>query len=208
MIKKKMISLLIIFSVLFIMGCATDEYYVNNVISNSLWEENSLGINYDDSGNLANKRIGMGTNSPEGKMHITITSAGTTNVQEAIFNGIGAAGILFKKAQGTPTTPTAVATNSELGGLTWRGYNGSTFVNLLAMRGTVDGSLTKGMFRFQTADGGGLIERMRLSANGNLGIATTSPSEKLHVVGNVLIEGNLNVTGCVHYNGGTLGVCI
>ena len=44
-------------------------------------------------------------------------------------------------------------------------------------------------FRISNAD------KMRLISNGNFGIGTITPSEKLDVAGNVNITGNLNVTG-------------
>ena len=43
----------------------------------------------------------------------------------------------------------------------------------------------------------GATERMRVNANGLVGIGTNNPSEKLHVVGNARIEGNLTVNGSV-----------
>jgi cytoskeletal protein CcmA (bactofilin family) len=39
-------------------------------------------------------------------------------------------------------------------------------------------------------------------------MGTTSPDEMLHVTGNLKVEGNIDVAGCIVYNGGTLGSCI
>ena len=41
----------------------------------------------------------------------------------------------------------------------------------------------------------GLTETMRIISGGNVGIGTSTPTEKLHVVGNVLITGNLSALG-------------
>ena len=38
-------------------------------------------------------------------------------------------------------------------------------------------------------------ERMRITNTGDVGIGTTSPTSKLHVVGNTAITGNLTVDG-------------
>lgn len=49
---------------------------------------------------------------------------------------------------------------------------------------------------------------------GNVGIGTTTPQNKLTVIGDgnftgdLVVQGNINVTGCVRYNGGVLGTCI
>lgn len=45
--------------------------------------------------------------------------------------------------------------------------------------------------RFQTFEAG-RFERMRITGSGNVGIGTASPSSRLHVVGDVLITGNLS----------------
>ena len=61
--------------------------------------------------------------------------------------------------------------------------------------------------------GNSQVERFRVTNNGNVGIGTTTPDEKLDVNGNAVIRGDLNVTGninvggCINYIGGTLGVC-
>jgi hypothetical protein len=46
---------------------------------------------------------------------------------------------------------------------------------------------------FNTLSGGSFGERMRITSGGNVGIGTTSPSEKLHVAGDSVITGGLAV---------------
>ena len=43
--------------------------------------------------------------------------------------------------------------------------------------------------------GTGTVSRMTIANSGNVGIGTNTPSERLHVNGNVLIETNLIATG-------------
>jgi hypothetical protein len=50
-----------------------------------------------------------------------------------------------------------------------------------------------------------LSEKMRLTGAGNLGIGTTNPFEKLHVIGNVLINGTINATSGASF-GGRVGI--
>jgi hypothetical protein len=46
------------------------------------------------------------------------------------------------------------------------------------------------------------IDRITVKNNGNVGIGTTAPAYKLTVVGDI------RTTGCLVYNGGTLGTCV
>ena len=50
-----------------------------------------------------------------------------------------------------------------------------------------------GGLRFKTSSGT-LTTRMTISQTGNVGIGTTAPSEKLHVVGNLRVQGSTDCT--------------
>jgi hypothetical protein len=52
--------------------------------------------------------------------------------------------------------------------------------------------ISNGIITWYT-NSGGLAERMRLTASGNLGVGTSNPSSKLHVAGDTTATGNLTV---------------
>ena len=57
------------------------------------------------------------------------------------------------------------------------------------------GASSSGYLRFDTRISGTTAERMRIQPDGNIGIGTTSPSEKLDVAGDVQVTGSVKVTG-------------
>ena len=64
------------------------------------------------------------------------------------------------------------------------------YLNLIARNGTNNGSI-----RFRRYDGTTTTNSMIINSSGNVGIGTTSPSEKLHVNGNALLNGGLTISG-------------
>ena len=65
---------------------------------------------------------------------------------------------------------------------------------------------------FKLYSGSSLTEVLTLKSDGNVGIGTTSPTQKLEVTGNLNVTGNIYVGGCIVYNSTgtpvTLGTCI
>ena len=95
-------------------------------------------------------------------------------------------------AQLASGTHTAVADGDVLGYFRWMGDDGTDVRNFAAdisceVDGTVAENKVPGAIRFRTHNGTSFGERMRLSATGNLGIGTTSPLEKMHVNGDMLL---------------------
>jgi hypothetical protein len=93
-------------------------------------------------------------------------------------------------------------------GQTKEGINGTEQIRGGAIAGGYEGVGNNGYLSlFTTPSSNLLTERVRINAAGNVGIGTTSPSEKLEVNGKVKIS-DLTGTGgnAVYENGGVLGV--
>lgn len=125
--------------------------------------------------------------------------------------------ILIRRTQGTQTTPTATTTtNTVLGRFDFEGYNGTGFTpaaRIETMTDAVGGTSTDmpGRLTFWTTpDGSGtMVERLRITNSGNVGIATTTPSEKLDVSGNVRLTASTTATstnGQLQFTAGGEGV--
>jgi len=110
-------------------------------------------LTIDNSGN-----VGIGTTSPENKLHI---NSGTTVNIAQFENNYGKTFI-----------------------------NGSSSsINEIVSRNSDNTDYQDLTFRSQGT------AQLYLDTNGRIGIGTTSPSEKLHIVGNTRIEGDLTVNG-------------
>ncbi len=59
---------------------------------------------------------------------------------------------------------------------------------VIGLRGS---SELTGQVVFETRDGASLTEKLRITSSGNVGIGTITPSSKLHVAGNVTVDGNI-----------------
>ena len=102
--------------------------------------------------------------------------------------------INLNRSRGTQGAPTTPSTGDILGGYQFGGYDGSGYSPQALIQSTAEGNFsitnTPADLLFSTTPPGALyadspIERMRISATGNLGIATTSPDMLLTVGGDV-----------------------
>jgi hypothetical protein len=154
----------------------------------------------------ATGRVGIGTTSPQ---YFLVASSSTATDTVMFFDGGTAANSnLVAAADTTIKLPVMVLTDRN------NAYGVSTSYYIALDRTTtplfagrndaiyVNNYQDKGHY-FVTNNGGTKATRMSILSTGNVGIGTTSPSEKLHVSGNTLISGTLTVNGNISSTGTT-----
>jgi hypothetical protein len=93
----------------------------------------------------------------------------------------------LRKYRGTSIAPTAVLNNDQLGNHAYAGYDGTSDIEGARVAASVDGTPgtndMPGRLKFFTRPQGGsaIIERMRITSGGKVGVGTTAPVSKLHV---------------------------
>ena len=171
----------------------------------------------------SNGRLLVGTSSTPPAVEtivpqfVSSSAAGVTGAGDiAIYNfqnagGVGRTRVCPKLLLGNSRSGTngslggIVPNNEHLGNIRFAGDDGSAFITAAEILAGVDGTPgtndMPGRLVFSTtADGASSpTERMRITSAGNVGIGTTSPSEALNVVGNIL------ATGRVRSKDGTTG---
>lgn len=137
----------------------------------------------------------VGINIPAPKVPLDVL--GQINLTGYLSGGSVSA-IRSQLAGGTisaPTTPTSEQSILFLGGAGWTGssFSGSKVAMVFGTSENWSSSANGTYISLETTPNGGTgrIERFRVANNGNVGINTNAPTEKIHVVGNGLFTGNI-----------------
>ena len=138
------------------------------------WNTSGNNINNTNSGN-----VGVGNSSPGYLLDLARAgSTTTTNTYEP----------------GNPliTVRNTSATNNNYGGIGFANSAASGFLTS-AIYGVNESHTTtpSGNMQFWVKSAGTFAEAMRITAGGNIGIGTSSPSTKLHVNGDLTVSGNI-----------------
>jgi len=131
----------------------------------------STSMVIDASGN-----VGVGLTSPTVKLHVNGAVATTSLIST---------GSVYASAQ--LQSAGQVTTHTQGAYLEWNKDGNNGYTSLLNQRGLGGGGFSFG--EVDTANG--VTERMRIDGSGNVGIGTSTPSTKLHVVGGIKADNNV-----------------
>jgi hypothetical protein len=121
--------------------------------------------------------VGIGTTTPQNALHVVGPDNTVAALPGVIVGDSSAMGPNVGGGFGLQGKYTASGLFATLGAVKAGKENGT------------DGSYT-GYLSFWT-QGGVLSERFRITSGGNVGIGTTTPSAKLHVAGDMMVDGNI-----------------
>jgi hypothetical protein len=145
--------------------------------------------------------VGIGTNNPQSKVHITDTNDLNTTIEYTNATVGFTSGVRPLKLLLTASNGVAVGAGVGIDFVTKSSSTEYTGARIVSNR--TDTSNNHALTFWAGGGTTALSEYMRISSNGNVGIGTTTPSSQLHVVGSGLFSGDVTASGSFIGGSGT-----
>jgi len=139
--------------------------------------------------------VGIGLDNPAGLLHLLKDGSASSIFVDAYSDTADAGQWNLRKSRGSVTSPTIVQNNDQIIRLTGYGYDGASFIESAQIIGFIDGTPglndMPGTLWFLTTNDGAsdATVKMAIKPNGNIGIGTTEPPNKLYVAGTTETQG-------------------
>ncbi len=148
-------------------------------------------------GNNGTNPTYLGSSSLSQKMFVASEGINNNIVFQSSNNTNDPISIFYGLSRGTISSPTILNSGQFISFNYFSGFDGTQYIPATSISSQVDGTtgLNKmpGALHFATTPIGGSspITRMTIKNSGNVGIGTSTPLDKLHIVGNIrMVDGN------------------
>ncbi len=149
-------------------------------------------------GSLTEADLGIGTETPSYRFHLMSDTASAAEIGVTQINNDTAtdgANVRMLRARGTKASPAIVQDGDALGVITFHGYDGTDYAtNAAQIWAQADGTPAENdmpgriLLRTTPAGSASPVTRVTIKSDGNTGIGTTTPDEKLDVAGRIAIS--------------------
>lgn len=171
---------------------ATKSYVDSKLTGITPWSASGSDIFFENGG------VGIGTNSPSFIFDVQSSDAFQARFLHSSNGQYDGSAIMMSRTRGSLSAPTAVTSGDTIGGVYFRAHDGSgtgtTNAAIEVSAGENHSSTNRGsrlIFETTTNGTASRTEKMRIHSNGNIGIGSTNPQAKLHIIGNEILEGRL-----------------
>jgi hypothetical protein len=139
-------------------------------------------------------KLGIGLSNPTAMLHLVPYNNSLDAMYAEMVADSGWATFKILHARGTTSNRTTLLNNDTIGRFVFWGHDGTAYNRSASVDSAVEGTPTLGstpgrlMFTTVSAGSGSLTERMRITSGGNVGIGTTSPTQKLDINGGLRLS--------------------